>query len=62
MGGYSAPAVTDTLEDYANMASGLQNLGEGYYQFTWKTEKNWVGSCRTLRLELGDGDQFKKRA
>jgi predicted outer membrane repeat protein len=36
-------------------ASGLQNLGNGYYQFNWKTSRGWAGSCRTLQLDLGDG-------
>jgi hypothetical protein len=29
--------TTDQLEEYAANSSGLQNLGSGYYQFTWKS-------------------------
>jgi hypothetical protein len=35
--------------------SGLQNLGDGYYQFNWKTSKTHTGSCRQTRLDLGNG-------
>lgn len=54
-GGCSANVPADPVEEYAITASGLQNLGDGYYQFNWKTERAWAGSCRTLRLNLGDG-------
>jgi hypothetical protein len=54
-GGCSASAPADTLEEYATSNTGLQNLGDGYYHFNWQTEKSWAGSCRTLRLDLGDG-------
>jgi hypothetical protein len=53
-GGCSASAPTDTLEEYTSSPSGLQNLGDGYYQYNWKTTKSWAGSCRTLKLDLGD--------
>jgi alpha-tubulin suppressor-like RCC1 family protein len=52
--GCSASAPSDTLEEYASTTSGLQNQGNGYYQFNWQTERSWSG-CRTLRLDLGDG-------
>jgi hypothetical protein len=52
--GCSASAPSDTVEEYASTTSGLQNQGNGYYQFNWQTERNWSG-CRTLRLDLGDG-------
>ena len=35
--------------------SALQNLGDGYYQFNWKTPSTYAGSCATLRLDVGDG-------
>ena len=47
---------TDDLpEEYAAGASGLQNLGDGYYQFNWKTPKSYARSCKTLHLDLGEG-------
>jgi hypothetical protein len=35
--------------------SGFQNLGDGYYQFNWQTPKAYAGSCKTLRVDIGDG-------
>jgi hypothetical protein len=35
--------------------SGLQNLGNGDYQYNWKTPKRYAGSCATLHLDLGEG-------
>jgi hypothetical protein len=35
--------------------SGLQYLGDGYWQFNWKTPKAYKGHCREVRLNLADG-------
>ncbi len=35
--------------------SGLQNLGDGYYQMNWQTPRAYARSCKTVRLALGDG-------
>jgi hypothetical protein len=43
----------DAIEEYAAGASGLQNLGNGYYQYNWKTPKSYAG-CRTIHLDLGE--------
>jgi hypothetical protein len=62
----SAGTSADLLEEYAAGSSGLQNLGDGYYQFNWKTPTNYANSCKTLQLNLGEGSprtalfQFKK--
>jgi len=45
----------DQVEEVSSGESGLQNLGDGYYQFNWKTPKSYAGSCKTLHLDLGDG-------
>ena len=45
----------DAIEEYASGSSGLQNLGDGYYQFNWATPKSYANSCKTMRLDLGDG-------
>jgi PKD repeat protein len=45
----------DQLEEYGNGNSGLQNLGNGYYQFNWKTPKSYANSCKTMHLDLGEG-------
>jgi hypothetical protein len=57
----------DLVEEYAANASGLQNLGDGYYQFNWKSPTSYANSCKSLKLDLGEGTprtvayvQFKK--
>jgi hypothetical protein len=45
---------SDVLEEYASGGSGLQNLGDGIYQLNWATLKNYAGSCRRLRLDVGE--------
>jgi hypothetical protein len=45
----------DAIEEYATAASGLQNLGNGYYQLNWKTPTSYAGTCRELRLDIGEG-------
>jgi hypothetical protein len=45
----------DAIEEYVSGASGLQYLGDGYWQFNWKTPKNYAGKCRTMSVEF-DGD------
>jgi hypothetical protein len=45
----------DDLETVAASPSGLQNLGNGYYQLNWKTDKSLKG-CKLMRLGLaGEG-------
>lgn len=51
----SAGVTADAIEEYAAGSSGLQNLGGGQYQFNWKTPKSYASSCKTLKLDLGDG-------
>ena len=45
----------DLVEEYASGESGLQNLGDGHYQLNWKTPNSYANSCKTLRLDLGEG-------
>jgi len=47
-------AALDQIEEYAG-ASGLQNLGDGYYQFNWKTPTSYANSCKSIGLNLGEG-------
>jgi Tol biopolymer transport system component len=51
----SSTAPEDMLEEVATGPSGLQNQGDGYYQFNWATQKSFARTCRTLRLDTGDG-------
>lgn len=48
-------ATVDDLEEYASGNSGLQNLGNGFYQFNWSTPSSYAQSCKTLSVDLGDG-------
>jgi hypothetical protein len=43
------------VEEAATGASGLQNLGHGTYRFVWASPKSYAGSCKQLRVDLGDG-------
>ena len=47
--------TTDLLEEYAAGASSLQNLGDGYYQFNWKSPTTYANSCKTLNVDMGEG-------
>jgi hypothetical protein len=51
----STGTTADAIEEYATGNSGLRNLGNGYYQFNWNTPKSYAGSCKTMRLDLGEG-------
>ena len=45
----------DQIEETVAGASGLQNLGSGYYQLNWKSPTTYANSCKTLHLNVGDG-------
>jgi hypothetical protein len=45
----------DPLTEEASGTSGLQNLGDGDYQFNWKTPKTYANTCRILAVDLGEG-------
>jgi hypothetical protein len=44
----------DDIENYSG-SSGLQYLGDGYWQFNWKTPKSYAGTCRTMYVKFVDG-------
>ena len=46
---------TDAVEEYATGSSGLQDLGDGRYQFNWNTPRSYAGQCRTVLVDAGDG-------
>jgi Tol biopolymer transport system component len=50
----SCSGIPDGIETYAG-SSGLQYLGDGYWQFNWKTPKSYAGQCRIMTLNLNDG-------
>ena len=47
--------TTDLIEETSPGAGGLQNLGNGFYQLSWRTPKGYAKSCKTLHLDIGDG-------
>jgi hypothetical protein len=52
----------DNAEESAPGSSGLQNLGDGNYQFNWKTPKSYTESCKTMKLDLGEGPGLEHMA
>jgi uncharacterized protein YjbI with pentapeptide repeats len=48
-------ANRDTVEWYTKAKPGLVNLGSGSYRYNFPTKTGWAGTCRTLRISLGDG-------
>jgi hypothetical protein len=42
----------DTVEEVASGASGLQYLGDGYWQFNWKTASAYANTCRAMVVEF----------
>ncbi len=45
----------DAIEEYAAGSSGLQNLGDGYYQFNWKTpggSSGYANQCKSIGLDF----------
>jgi hypothetical protein len=50
-----AGVTADQVGETTTGGTGLKNLGNGYYQLTWKAPKEYARSCKTLHLNLGDG-------
>ena len=48
----SSSSTTDAIEEYTTSNSGLQNLGDGYYRWNWKSPASYANSCKTLKLDL----------
>lgn len=38
--------------------SGLRGRGDGWWQFGWKTRRDWAGTCRTFTVTLTDGGRY----
>lgn len=54
-----AGATQDQIEEYSSGSSSLQYLGDGYYQWNWKSPTTYAGSCKTLKLNLGEGAGYE---
>lgn len=46
---------SDAIEEYASGRSELQNLGNGYWQYNWSTQRSYAGSCRAMYVAFSDG-------
>jgi hypothetical protein len=49
-----AGTSSDAIEQYS-VSSGLQYLGDGYWQLNWKTPKSYTNTCRRLYVEFQGG-------
>jgi hypothetical protein len=58
----SLGGTADQVEEYAPGASGLRNQGGGKYQFNWATPKTYAKSCKTMKLDLGEGPGLERTA
>ncbi|QLC73626.1 hypothetical protein LPB260_23135 [Pseudomonas sp. LPB0260] len=46
---------TDAVEETTSGSSGLQYNGDGYWQFNWKTPKDYASKCRVLYMQYNSG-------
>jgi hypothetical protein len=44
------------IEEYSTGAAGLHNLGDGYYQFNWRTPTKYANTSKTMHLDIGEGE------
>jgi len=51
----SLGSTADQIIEQPAGGSGLQSLGNGYYQYNWKSPAPYAKSCKTLKLDLGEG-------
>jgi hypothetical protein len=58
----SLGTTPDQIEEYSPGASGLLNQGNGDYQFNWKSPTSYAKSCKTLKLDLGEGPGMERTA
>ena len=52
-----APTYDDQIETYSGN-SGLQYLGDGWWQYNWKTPKSYAGQTFVMVLTLADGSTY----
>lgn len=49
-------APISPIEETTTSPSGLHyDAGSGRYNYVWKTQKSWAGTCRHFKLRLTDG-------
>ncbi|MGW4662691.1 PxKF domain-containing protein [Streptosporangium sandarakinum] len=47
--------ATGTAEPTVGPGNSKLGYGDGRYNYVWKTDKRWSGTCRTFELKLDDG-------
>jgi hypothetical protein len=57
-----AATTPDRVKETSAGALGLLNHGNGIYQFNWATPKGYANSCKTLKLDLGEGPGMERSA
>jgi hypothetical protein len=58
----SLGTTPDLPQESAPGNSGWQDQGNGNYQFNWKTPKEYAKSCKTVKLDLGEGPGMERTA
>jgi hypothetical protein len=51
----STAAPQDDIEETVTAGGSSLSYGGGQYNYVWKTDKAWKGTCRALELKLIDG-------
>ncbi|MER7959376.1 PxKF domain-containing protein [Streptomyces sp. NPDC096030] len=51
----NSSAPVDTVETTTSQSGLAYNPATGQYQYNWKTQKAWSGTCRVFTLTLDDG-------
>jgi len=54
----SGTVVEAPIEEYAAGNSGLTYQGNGNWQFTWKTPKNYAKTCKRFFVQAPDGTKI----
>jgi hypothetical protein len=55
LAGAGCTGTADAIETYTDSPSGLQNLGNGNWQFNLKTPKTYATKCKAMSVLLNDG-------
>jgi hypothetical protein len=55
LSGTGCTGTSDAIETYTDSPSGLQNQGNGNWQFNLKTPKTYATKCKTVSVLLDDG-------
>jgi hypothetical protein len=51
----SSGATQDNVEETVNAGGSSLSYGGGQYNYVWKTDKAWAGTCRQLEVKFVDG-------